>query len=143
MPGLEVEYLTRAAVVAKSRTEHIPLLKPASEHQFVGLWDIEGLAVQLLKKLEVIGHPRRDGVGGEQIPNDLIAITAAGQISLGTHDLAEYLGLMPRMEHDQTHLTRKDPRSDLCDQRIGNLLVYRCPHQISTSVSFSTSSGNP
>ena len=88
--GLEVEHLTRTAVVAKTGAEDITVLVPTAEHQLVGLGHVEGLAVELLKEVEVIGDACGDGMRGQEVPDDLVLVAAPSQVAVGAHHLLEH-----------------------------------------------------
>ena len=63
MAGLEVKHLACTAVVAQAGAKDVAILIPTTKHQLVGLGYVEGLAVQLLKKVKVIGN-----TGGKLVP---------------------------------------------------------------------------
>ena len=46
--GLEIEYLSRSAQEAAAASENIAVLVPSAENECVGLWNVEGLAIELL-----------------------------------------------------------------------------------------------
>ena len=123
MAGLEVEDLARAAVVAETRAEDEAVLEPAAEDQLVGLGHVEGLAVQLLKEVEVVGNARGDGVSGEEIPHDLVLVAAPGEVAVGAHHLLEDLGVVTRVEDDETHLAHVDTLADALHQTVVHLMV--------------------
>ena len=75
--GLEVEHLARAAEEAAARSHYMSVLEPRAENERVGLRNIEGLAIKLLfLDEEMIGNTLCYGVRGEQIPHDLLLISA-------------------------------------------------------------------
>ena len=94
MAGTEVEHFPLPSVVAAAASEHFPSLKPADEHQLVGLRDVEPLSVHLLvrdddllvqalhNRMARVDHPQDlllsvlspfqvPGIGSAHLPEDL------------------------------------------------------------------------
>ena len=77
MAGLEIKDLSSAAIPAAPAAEYIAVLKPGEKNLFIGLRNGEGLAVHFFfPKINALGQPRRDGMRGVDIPNDLFLVVA-------------------------------------------------------------------
>jgi len=92
---LEPEDLSGAADKAATAAEYVSVLKPASEHERVGLGNIERLGVHfLLLEDEMIGDSRRDRMRGHEIPHDLALIASPLKVAVGADYRAEGLGVV-------------------------------------------------
>ena len=122
--GLEVEDLTCAAEEAAACAEDEAVLIPCAEYQFIGLGNVEGLAVKLfLLDEEVVGDACGNGMSGEQIPHDLLLITAPRKVTVGADNGLEGLGVVAGVECDEAHLAEIYAILDLLYQLVIDFAV--------------------
>ena len=101
MTGLEVKYLSRTADEASSGTEDIAVLKPRAEYERIGLGNVEGLGVELLfLDQKMLGDACGNGMGGVDVPHDLVEVVAPKQVAGSTYHTAEHLGIVAGVEDD-------------------------------------------
>src|SRR5437773_11111870 len=122
--GPEVEDPAPAAVVAAAAPEHLAALEPAHEDELIGGGDVEELAVHfLLPDYERFAEPRRDRMRGIDHPESLpLPGFAPLEVAARSHEPAEDLRVVARVEDDQAHPVEHAPL-DPIDDRIVDLVV--------------------
>ena len=104
MTGLEVEDLTAATLIAAAGTEHFTGVIPSQEHQLVGFRNREGFTVALFHgNLKMSRQALGNGVSRIDHENPFSGIIVPGQVTGGTHQLPEDLGVMRGVQSHQAH----------------------------------------
>ena len=142
--GAEVEDPARAALEAAAAAEHLAAGEGADEHQLVGRRDRERLAVHLLRvDHDRLRDARRDRVRRGDGPHQFaLALVAPAQVAGGAEQAAEDLRVVPGVQDEQPHAA-EHRLLHAFDDRVVDLACAMCPHQVSTSVSSSTSGVSP
>lgn len=102
--GLEIEDLSISSRKGTSAAEDLTSVEPTDENDFVGIGNIERLAVHflILKQKSVL-----DALGNGMIrldrPDTLAGIVTPLEIAGRTHQPFENFGVMSRMENDKPH----------------------------------------
>src|SRR5215207_10097297 len=99
----EVEDPAVAAAERAAAAEHLATAEVADEDQFVGHRDVEELAVHLLRlDLDRLWHTLRDRMSRVDGPDELaVSLVAPAQRATRTHQPAEDLRPVTRVQHDQ------------------------------------------
>ena len=117
--GLEVEYLSCAAEEASTRTEDKSVLIPCTENESIGLGNVEGLTVKLLRlDRKVIGNSRANRMLRHEIPYYLFLVSTPGKISVCSDYCLEGLGMMSGVKCDKAHFSEINSFADLLDKRV-------------------------
>ncbi len=105
MAGTEVEHASEAALQREAAAEHLAALEPRHEDHMRVTGDHKGLAVHLLVgDVEVLGYAGGDRVRGIDAPDALqFPDLPPVQFAAGAVQLAEDLGHMSRVHHQQPH----------------------------------------
>ena len=91
---MEIEYLTETASERASAAEYVSVLKPSGKQKIVGLWNVEGLAVHFLLKLEMRGDSCGYGMSGRYVPNNSLLISSPHEITGSTENRLKGLRMM-------------------------------------------------
>ena len=102
--GLEVEDSAVSACEGATASEYLAAVEPTHKDDILGIGNIEGLAVHLLGiENEGLVNSRSDGVIGLNCPDALSCAVSPLEITGGAAELAEYLGVVARMENYESH----------------------------------------
>ena len=75
----------------------------------------------------MVGDPLRDLVRGHHIPDDLLLVSAPGQIAVRPHDRAEGLGMVRRVQGNKSHFSQIHALLDLLHQLVVHFAVRHVP----------------
>lgn len=102
--GLEIEDLAVSAGKGTAAAENLSAIEPTDKNNLVGIRDIERFAVHffILKKESVL-HTLGNRMIRLNRPDPLARTVAPFEIAGRTHETLEYLGMMSRVENDESH----------------------------------------
>ena len=102
--GLEVEYSSVTARKGATASEYLAAVEPTEEDHLVGLGNIKAFAVHLLGlEDEGLANACSDRVVGLYRPDALLGVVSPLEVTSRTHESAEDLGVVSRMENYESH----------------------------------------
>ena len=101
----KIENLAVPAFEGATAAKRFAPLEPRENYDFVGIWNRKWFAVHFfLLQLEIFINALRDGVAGITNPETfLLTGFPPGQAARGSQQAFEDLGVVPGMQHDQSH----------------------------------------
>ena len=121
--GLEVEDASVFTAEGHARAEDLAARKPTEEDHLIGFGNGKGLAVHLFVfQFKVFGNARRNGMAGGNCPDTLTVAFSPMQVAGRSHEFAEDLGVVTRMQREQSHAVQH-PSPDSFHHVVGHQMV--------------------
>lgn len=128
VPGLEIKYFSFSAHIRYAAAEYFSALKPTRKDDFVGLGNIEILAIHFfVRDFDPIGQPCRDRMIGSRHPKPLTLVyLTPAQSTTRSHQFTEGFRHMRGMQEYAAHAAQ-NARGDLIHERVAHGFMHTMP----------------